>query len=46
VSKNYTVHRAKSYDSRWSDHSPVTVVYAIEGEHTKAQSSKRNAALG
>lgn len=26
---NYTVHRAKSYDSRWSDHSPVTVVYAI-----------------
>ena len=27
--KNYTVHRAKSYDSRWSDHSPVTVVYAI-----------------
>ena len=28
-SKNYTVHRAKSYDSRWSDHSPVTVVYAI-----------------
>jgi exodeoxyribonuclease-3 len=29
VAKNYTVHRAKSYDSRWSDHSPVTVVYAI-----------------
>ena len=27
--KNYRVHRAKSYDSRWSDHSPVTVVYAI-----------------
>jgi exodeoxyribonuclease-3 len=27
--KNYTVQRAKSYDSRWSDHSPVTVVYAI-----------------
>jgi exodeoxyribonuclease III len=27
--KNYTVHRAKSYDSRWSDHSAVTVVYAI-----------------
>ena len=27
--KNYKVHRAKSYDSRWSDHSPVTVVYAI-----------------
>jgi exodeoxyribonuclease-3 len=27
--KNYSVHRAKSYDSRWSDHSPVTVVYAI-----------------
>ena len=29
TAKNYTVHRAKSYDSRWSDHSPVTVVYAI-----------------
>jgi exodeoxyribonuclease-3 len=29
VAKNYTVHRAESYDSRWSDHSPVTVVYAI-----------------
>ena len=29
AAKNYTVHRAKSYDSRWSDHSPVTVVYAI-----------------
>jgi exodeoxyribonuclease-3 len=27
--ENYMVHRAKSYDSRWSDHSPVTVVYAI-----------------
>lgn len=26
---NYKVHKAKSYDSRWSDHSPVTVVYAI-----------------
>jgi len=26
---NYKVHRASSYDSRWSDHSPVTVVYAI-----------------
>ena len=26
---NYKVHRAKSYDSRWSDHSPVTVQYAI-----------------
>jgi exodeoxyribonuclease III len=26
---NYKVHRAKSYDSRWSDHSPVSVVYAI-----------------
>ncbi len=25
----YKVHKAKSYDSRWSDHSPVTVVYAI-----------------
>lgn len=28
-SSNYKVHRAKSYDSRWSDHSPVTVEYAI-----------------
>lgn len=27
--RDYKVHRAKSYDSRWSDHSPVTVVYAI-----------------
>jgi exodeoxyribonuclease-3 len=25
----YKVHKAKSYDSRWSDHSPVSVVYAI-----------------
>lgn len=29
IASNYKVHRAKSYDSRWSDHSPVTVVYAI-----------------
>jgi exodeoxyribonuclease-3 len=26
---NYTVHRAKSYDTRWTDHSPVTVDYSI-----------------
>jgi exodeoxyribonuclease III len=29
TASNYKVHRAKTYDSRWSDHSPVTVVYAI-----------------
>ena len=29
TASNYKVHKAKSYDSRWSDHSPVTVVYAI-----------------
>ncbi len=29
LASNYRVHRANSYDSRWSDHSPVTVVYAI-----------------
>ncbi|CAB4623874.1 unannotated protein [freshwater metagenome] len=29
VAGDYKVHKAKSYDSRWSDHSPVTVVYAI-----------------
>ena len=26
---NYLVHRAKSYDTRWTDHSPVTVDYSI-----------------
>jgi exodeoxyribonuclease-3 len=26
---NYQVHRAKSYDTRWTDHSPVTVDYSI-----------------
>lgn len=29
TASEYKVHKAKSYDSRWSDHSPVTVVYAI-----------------
>ncbi len=29
VSANYKVHRAPSYDARWTDHSPVTVEYAI-----------------
>jgi exodeoxyribonuclease-3 len=28
-SGKYKVHRAPSYDSRWTDHSPVTVEYAI-----------------
>jgi exodeoxyribonuclease-3 len=26
---NYKVHRAASYDTRWTDHSPVTVDYSI-----------------
>jgi exodeoxyribonuclease-3 len=26
---NYTVHRASSYDTRWTDHSPVMVEYDI-----------------
>jgi len=26
---NYQVHRAPSYDTRWTDHSPVTVDYTI-----------------
>jgi len=26
---NYKVHRAPSYDARWTDHSPVSVEYAI-----------------
>ena len=26
---NYKVHRAASYDTRWTDHSPVSVDYAI-----------------
>jgi exodeoxyribonuclease III len=29
VAKNYQVHKAQSYDARWSDHSPVSVQYAI-----------------
>ena len=29
VSGKYKVHRAPSYDARWTDHSPVTVEYAI-----------------
>lgn len=27
--KNYTVHRAPSYDTRWTDHSPVSVDYDL-----------------
>mgnify|MGYP000048788598 CR=1 FL=1 len=27
TAKNYLVHRAASYDTRWTDHSPVTVEY-------------------
>jgi exodeoxyribonuclease-3 len=27
TAKNYTVHRAPSYDTRWTDHSPVSVDY-------------------
>ena len=26
---NYTVHRAASYDTRWTDHSPVVVDYSL-----------------
>ena len=29
TASNYRVHRAKSYDTRWTDHSPVTVDYSI-----------------
>jgi exodeoxyribonuclease-3 len=29
VSGKYKVHRAPSYDARWTDHSPVTVEYAV-----------------
>jgi exodeoxyribonuclease-3 len=29
LAKNYRVHRAPSYDTRWTDHSPVTVEYAV-----------------
>lgn len=29
LAKNYKVHRASSYDSRFTDHSPVSVQYAI-----------------
>ena len=29
LAKNYKVHRASSYDTRFTDHSPVTVEYAI-----------------
>ena len=27
--RNYTVHRAASYDTRWTDHSPVSVDYDL-----------------
>jgi exodeoxyribonuclease-3 len=29
VAKSYAVHRAASYDTRWTDHSPVVVEYAL-----------------
>jgi exodeoxyribonuclease-3 len=29
TASNYKVHRAASYDTRWTDHSPVTVDYSI-----------------
>lgn len=29
LAKNYKVHRAPSYDTRWSDHAPVSVEYAL-----------------
>jgi exodeoxyribonuclease-3 len=29
TASNYRVHRADSYDTRWSDHSPVSVDYSI-----------------
>lgn len=29
VAENYRVHRAASYDTRWTDHSPVVVDYRI-----------------
>lgn len=29
VNSNYKVHRAASYDTRWTDHSPVVVDYTV-----------------
>jgi len=29
VASNYAVHRAASYDTRFTDHSPVSVEYAL-----------------
>ena len=29
VASNYKVHRAASYDTRWTDHSPVSVDYSL-----------------
>jgi len=29
LAKTYAVHRAASYDTRWTDHSPVVVEYAL-----------------
>ncbi|MFM1994172.1 MAG: exodeoxyribonuclease, partial [Actinomycetota bacterium] len=30
LGQNYRVDRAKSYDARWTDHSPVLVDYKLE----------------
>ncbi len=30
LGQNYRVDRAKSYDARWTDHSPVLVDYSLE----------------
>jgi exodeoxyribonuclease-3 len=30
VASHYTVDRAESYDTRWSDHTPVVVDYSLE----------------
>jgi exodeoxyribonuclease-3 len=30
LGQNYRVDRAKSYDERWTDHSPVLVDYKLE----------------
>ena len=29
LASNYTVDRAESYDTRWSDHTPVVVDYNL-----------------
>ena len=29
LAKNYRVDRAESYDTRWTDHSPVVVDYEV-----------------